>query len=282
MSRDKTIKRAIRHTIQRYCMTQTVVTASLPVGSTTIPVSCSGFFYSGSEISIGNNVCTVLQQTSNTALLVSPALSEAVDAGTAVNKLPTFEIATKLPKSWPSHPLVIIENAHRTEEPLTLGPSYRWDYVVSIGVYSEAGSEEETTEAASLITERIESVLHYLPCPIVGLYGTATLSEPMTNTDTVIRITDLNGTLPEGNEVIFCQCNQQKTGKIRRNLLNGIYELSYPVGSFSAGSEVIAPSMYGYNFSVSSNHLQAPPIYDVYDIVFSFSVCMTPNQLQQA
>lgn len=247
------ITNAVKRIICSAVRTSTNLTSDHNAGLDYLMITCAKFFDIGDEIEVGDCRYTITAIPSETQINISPPLRTFQPAGTTIKKLPYIDVWDRNPVVLPRYPAITIEIREQTQVPMALNLTFSHHYILDIGCWIESKSPEKVHSDWSKTTSRIETILNCNYNPIAGLMAETTLAEDVSETDTVMRLTQDFGESILNKEVFLSNCSSQKIVCFSNYLGNRIYETSCEVGqAFDKGSEILVPSLYGYNTTLST------------------------------
>jgi len=254
---------ALKKIIERKIVNIQPLRENISAGATTIPVKSVKRFDEGADVVIyregedEGEIHQIYEFTDyRTMVLTTPVSEDFSTSNTRVQNIPPGGQWIKAiyigdPPVIPRFPAITIHGDSRSSDWLTLD-STSDRYEVSISVYIDASTYDKGYEYVLKLTRSIERTLFHNFYPLVVPYCTTTLTDDVTETDTVIRVEndDLNRQF-----LWFFVENDRYTRPAHpaQYLDNGVIELRMPIGvPFSAGDDVIFPWRHFYDTRAES------------------------------
>jgi len=205
------IQKAIKKVIERFIVNMIPLKSAAQSGDTIISLETARRFCPGEAVVIYNKPSATVQAEgevhiignsidNNTIELESPLVDNFPLANSYMEKLIGFETGNEQfleavyigdPTVIPRYPAITIDAKNRSSEWLTL-ESTSETYEIDISVYVEASDFTSQYELMHAYVKGIENSLFRSFYPLVEPFDKTTLAEPVTASDTMIKIVDDN------------------------------------------------------------------------------------------
>ncbi len=257
------LQEALKRIIEKFIVNITPFASDVSSGSNSIPIESSRRYQIGDGIAIYNS--EILNDTGegeihtietipdwNTITICDSLVDSYPQSTSFVQKMvgDRFLEAIHLgsPGKYTHFPAISIDAKSKDNEWFTL-ESTSEVFNIDITVYVEAADYEKSYRLMHTYAKRIETSLFRSLYPLVEPYDCATLAQDITETDTIIQITDADDLVAGQDGWVWLEsADYLRFHKIREILDAGVFELSVPAGRpFSAGDKVIRPRRHFYN-----------------------------------
>jgi len=251
---------AVKSTIERYIVGRIACTQDPREGDTTIHLQTSR------RLSVPEDVVVYSKPTSTEPAIAERRTIESVPDSTtividqpltqdyenaAIEKTVNGQFIDGVylgdPPTLPSYPAITIEALDKDNEWSTLGRTAE-THSLDVTVWASHTDYENQYRTMLHYSRLIENSLFRSLMPLVPPYLTQTLSEPITETDTLYRVTSDSPVAAGWAQIWFESADHLRMSRCRCYHGNGVYELAIaPGANFPAGSKVIIPQRYFYD-----------------------------------
>lgn len=257
------ILRAIKLIIERFIINVNQLTDPASSGDTSISLPSTRRFRYGDCVVIYKKdsdeqlpdaeVHNVIEVCEKELVLDTPLVDDYDPSNSYVEKLVNNQASLDAvyigePDVIMKFPAITINGKSRSSEWLTL-ESTKETYQIDITVYVEASHYEDQIELMYRYVKQIEDSLFRSLYPLVQPYNIASLVEPVSASDTLVKVDNPNAFLCKGASWVFLESYDfLRHNMIVGDLGNGTFNLQFPAGSdFAAGDKLIMPLRHMFN-----------------------------------